>query len=465
MGKDIDYKEKLFSLLDQLSKDIKDTSESMEAKMHPDTRNPNYAYLYDHLITCLSVHLSDDEMKKLVGEDYENKHNNYKKLLYDALDENLSPDEKQDILAIVKKMKKQIISQQIYIADKEALEKSLNEQDDKKFNDLQDIYKEKIIETLITGHYKDLYDLFKRDMYSYVEFKADLPKLKRLLFYRNNICIRNEKWDKLIITEKNRIYNIILPLIKEGFSSHKGPKILPISLATDPKEQTEIAKEIADELKDASFSHNVLNELSAFYKDIRNLNKIGQTSYKATGIKIKAATNADSIELKSPITLNVLETEFKRYAEIGILPNYSKITIEKLINDFKKAGDEYTKLAATIIKNIFNKHGVFTQKAANNDYGIKDQDGNLLQFPNYIMVIIYEILESLGLCTAYVRGCKKFEDDIMQSKKEIVKKFVKDKSNDFGGIDINQIFSDYHKYIILEFAMKKQNKTTTKSQP
>ena len=282
MGKDIDYKEKLFSLLDQLSKDIKDTSESMEAKMHPDTRNPNYAYLYDHLITCLSVHLSDDEMKKLVGEDYENKHNNYKKLLYDALDENLSPDEKQDILAIVKKMKKQIISQQIYIADKEALEKSLNEQDDKKFNDLQDIYKEKIIETLITGHYKDLYDLFKRDMYSYVEFKADLPKLKRLLFYRNNICIRNEKWDKLIITEKNRIYNIILPLIKEGFSSHKGPKILPISLATDPKEQTEIAKEIADELKDASFSHNVLNELSAFYKDIRNLNKIGQTSYKAT---------------------------------------------------------------------------------------------------------------------------------------------------------------------------------------
>lgn len=459
MGKNIDYKEKLFSLLDKLSKDIKNTSESMEAKMHPGTLNLNYAYLYDNLITCLSVHLSDDEMKKLVGEDYENKHKNYKKLLYDALDEYLSPDEKQDILAIVKKMKKQIISQHIYIADKEALEKYLSEQDDENFNELQDTYKEKIIETLITRHYKDLYDLFKRDMFSYVEFKADLPKLKRLLFYRNNICVRNEKWDNLIKAEEKRIYNIILPLIKEGFSSHKGPKTLPVSLATDPKEQTKIAKEIAYELKDASFSHKALGKLSSFYKDISNLNKTGQTSYKATAIKINATTNADSIELNSSITLNVLETEFKRYAEIGILPNYSEKTIEKLMCDFKKAGDEYAKLAATIIKNIFNKHGVFTKIATNNEYGVKDQDGNLLQFPNYIMVIIYEILESLGLCTADVRGCKKFEDDIVQNKKGAVKNLVKDKSNDFGGIDVNQLFSDYHKYLILEFAMRKQNKT------
>lgn len=64
MGKNIDYKEKLFSLLDKLSDDIKTTCDSMEAKMHPGTQNYNYAYLYDHLITCLSVHLSDDEMKK-----------------------------------------------------------------------------------------------------------------------------------------------------------------------------------------------------------------------------------------------------------------------------------------------------------------------------------------------------------------------------------------------------------------
>lgn len=455
MDKNIDCKEKLFSLLDKLSDDIKTTCDSMEAKMHPGTQNCNYAYLYDHLITCLSVHLSDDEMKKLVGEDYENKHKNYKKLLYEALDKYLSPDDKQDILAIFKKMEKQILSQQIHIADKEALEKYLNEQDDKKFNDLQDIHKEIINEKLITMHYKDLYDLFKRDMHSYVEFKADLAKLKRLLFYRNNICARNEKWDKLIETEKKRIYNIIQPLINEGFSNHKGPQTLPYSLTNDPKEQTKIAKEIADELKNASFSHKVLNELSTFYKDIKNLNKTDKTSYKATAIKIKAATNADSIELKSPITLNVLKTEFKHQAEIGILTNYENSKIEKLIDEFKKAGEGYTKLAATIIKNIFNKHGVFTKKATNNDYGIKNQDGNLLQFPNYIMVIIYEILESLGLCAADIRGCKKFEDDTIQSKKEMVKKFVKDKYNDFGDIDVNKLFSDYHKYLILEFAMKK----------
>lgn len=122
--------------------------------------------------------------------------------MYEALDKYLSPDDKQDILAIIKKMEKQILSQQIYIADKEALGKYLNEQDDKKFNGLQDIHKEIINEKLITMHYKDLYDLFNRDMHSYVEFKADLAKFKRLLFYRNNICARNEKWDKLIEAEK-----------------------------------------------------------------------------------------------------------------------------------------------------------------------------------------------------------------------------------------------------------------------
>ena len=105
MGKNIDYKEKLFSLLDKLSKDIKTTCDSMEAKMHPGTQNCNYAYLYDHLITCLSAHFSKDELKKLVGEDYENKHKNYKKLLHEALDKYLSPDDKQDILAIIKKWK------------------------------------------------------------------------------------------------------------------------------------------------------------------------------------------------------------------------------------------------------------------------------------------------------------------------------------------------------------------------
>lgn len=71
------------------------------------------------------------------------------------------------------------------------------------------------------------------------------------------------------------------------------------------------------------------------------------------------------------------------------------------------------------------------------------------------MVIIYEILESLGLCAADVHECEKFEDDSVQSKKEMVKKFVKNKYNDFGDIDVNKLFSDYHKYLILEFAMKK----------
>ena len=65
----------------------------------------------------------------------------------------------------------------------------------------------------------------------------------------------------MIDDEEEKIYRKTLPIIKNGFSQPKGQKILQKSLATDSNEQINIANEIADKLKEASLSHEVLNEL------------------------------------------------------------------------------------------------------------------------------------------------------------------------------------------------------------
>lgn len=452
---ELDYKQELFSLIDRLSGHIKFACEDMEAKTRPELKNCTYAILYDKFITFLEKRLNKDDFLKLTNITNFNKHINYKKLLFDSINKNQSECDKQDLYAVFKILEKELIKRSVNADANELAQKYGIKNDIDKEEEVVKYLVEDHIESMMNDSYKELYTKYMQCLGSYVDFKVSLSRSADLIFYRNTILSRNEKWDELIENEREKVYEKVLPLIKEGFSQHKGSKILPTSLTTDLNEQINIANEIADGLKDASFSHKVLKKLSKFYKDLGSLNKINEKNFKATSIDIKCTT-ADDIKLTSPIMLNVLCIEFKHFAQVGIFPNYKDDTIKKLGKDFVKAEDQYPKLAATIIKNIFNKHGVFTKQSKNNKYGIKDKNGNLRQLPDYVAVMIYEILAKLGLCIADTKECKTFEDDPLRRKKEMARKFLQDESNDFGSIDVKQLFSDYNKFLIWGFAKESE---------
>lgn len=463
MNKDIelDYKDELFSLIDRLSENIKKTCEDMEAKARPELKNDTYAILYDKLTTALEIHLNEDDLLKLIDNTKFFKNIDYKKLLFDSINKNQSECDKQDLYSVFKILESGLINDirnadNNEFAQKYGIKFDIDKEEDVKF------LKEKLIELIMNASYKELYTKYIQCLGSYVDFKVSLSRSADLIFYRNKILSRNEKWDKLIENEKEEVYKKVLPLIKEGFSQHKGPKILPKSLTTDLNEQINIANEIADKLKEVSFSHKVLRKLSEFYKDLSSLNKIDEDTFKTTKIDINGTPTAYNIKLTSTIMLNVLRIEFKHFAQVGILPNYQDDTIKKLEDDFVKAEEQYPKLAATIIKNIFNEHGVFTKRATNNKYGLKDKNGNLLQLPNYVAVMIYEILAELGLCITATQGYETFEDNLLRSKKEMARNLLQDESNAFGSIDVKQLFSDYNKFLILSFAKESEKNNTEK---
>ncbi len=462
MNKDmeLDYKDELFSLIDRLSENMKKTCEDMEAKARPEIKNNTYAILYDKCLSFLKVYLDKDEFFKLANFANQKKHISYKKMLFDDMDKNLSEDDMRDLVRMFKALEYAQISNIRNADNKKLLQKYCIKYDVNEFYQYATLLKEKIIESTMNALYKDLYDLYIRSLRSYVDFKINLPIFADLSHYRNNILVRNEEWDNLVEESNAHIFNKVLSIIRDGCNKkYDKRKAIPISISTNDKEQIIIAENIATALKEIYFSYNALTKLSKFYKDMEQLYRAGEKSFKIKSININGYENENKIKLEnedSDITINIIRDELARFVTFWMLPKYKK----EIADNLNDVGAKYEKFAIRTITNIFVEHGIFTKRGTN-EYNIKDKQGNTYKLPNYIAILIYEICKSLGISNVEEQGSTRFKDTVDYAKKQYIGGMLRFDAGNIGDINIKPLFSDYNKYIILKYGT---NKTDGKKQ-
>ena len=329
---------------------------------------------------------------------------NYKKELFQLLEQHLSANEKVDIEVVCTTMEK-------YMQ-----------------------------EGILNENYKSLYTLFQNSNYSYLEFKFNLSKDLLLLQYKNAILERQNDWEATKMRNFQECLDIVRSQMQDDFKD-----LLE-------KQQTDLAFSIAENICELRMIKPIMDEQIAILNDKISLMSV--TSQSIQQIDLICPTVKEKIASKTII--NLLQNEFFEYIQSRHFQYKDKEELKKEIEQLKVQKKHLISLAIREVAKSLVSEGVLikTSSSGNSD-NLKNKNGEFISLSNEIAIKIYNIVKVLGF-EPFFKGRKAIENQSneegyqMPDDNDEKRNYVKDrlKASATINIDFKSIFTDYQGYIL-----------------
>lgn len=282
--------------------------------------------------------------------------------------------------------------------------------------------------------YKWISHNFNSERFGYHKCMQVLEGNRTTLAYSS--YIEDKKNDRTFTIEK-QIINNILPLIKKHLTDLSEDK------------QLVLASSIAINIKELIYNNDVIGNLKPLYEDLLNLQKLSIYNQNPNN-KLDKITftkrEGGSLIFRSKMVTQLMQKEFYHY----IMRAFSKSSF-KSENDIKAKIDKIhtaekfmdTLVIKEIAEQLINNGVLSKTSSRNNSLGLLNKDGEPLEFPNKIGILIFDIVRELNLINN--NDAEAFTGN---EKKDYIKSKLKTSDNSRYQFKIDSIIEDFDDFFL-----------------
>ena len=248
--------------------------------------------------------------------------------------------------------------------------------------------------------------------------------------------IEDKKNDRTITIEK-QIINNILPLIKKHLTDLSEDK------------QLVLASSIAINIKELIYNNDVIGNLKPLYEDLLNLQKLSIYNQNPNN-KLDKITftkrEGGSLIFRSKMVTQLMQKEFYHYI-MRAYPNSSFKSENDIKTKIDKIHTAEKFMDTLVIKEIAEQlinNGVLSKTSnRNNSLGLLNKDGEPLEFPNKIGILIFDIVRELKLIN--INDAEVFTGN---EKKDYIKSKLKTSDNSRYQFKIDSIIEGFDDFFL-----------------
>ena len=285
--------------------------------------------------------------------------------------------------------------------------------------------------------YKWISSIVKNQRFGYHKCMLMLENAHKTLTYSS--YIDNQKADAFRTMEKQIMENI-LPIIKKHLTNLNEDK------------QLVLASSIAINIKDSVYHSGIIGTIKPLYEDLLNLQELSIYNQNSNN-KLDKITftkhEGGSLVFRSEMFTQIMQKEFYHY----IMRSFHESSF-KSENDIKtkidriNTAEKYMEiLVIKIIAEQLINNGILSKTSnKNNSLGLLNKNGEPLEFPNSIGVLIFDIVRKLKLINNN-------DADIYTGieKKDYIKSKLKTSNNSRYQFDIDSLLEGFDDFFLWLF--------------